>query len=122
MHSENSVPNCSMFIFLSEFKLRSFLINSALTLVPFLFSKDAVSPCVPTNLLSNGYQDIFPRLKRQVRETDHPHSSGIQLRMRGATPLCPHGAQSNNFTFTFTLKPYNLSLSTKGPEGVKLHV
>lgn len=65
MHSENSVPDCSMFMF--EFKLRSFLINSALTRVPFLFSKDADSPCGPTNLLSNGYQDILPRLKRQGR-------------------------------------------------------
>jgi len=87
MHSENSVPNCSMFIFLFEFKFRSFVINSALTLVPFLFSKEADSPCGPTNLLSNGYQDIFPRLKRQGRQTGHPHSSGIQLSMRGATPL-----------------------------------
>jgi hypothetical protein len=77
MHSEYSVPNCSMFIFLFDFKLRSFLINSALTRVPFLFSYDADSPCGPTNLLSSGYQDIFPRLKRQARETDHPRSSGF---------------------------------------------
>ena len=87
MHSAKFVLNCSMFIFLFEFKLRSFLINSALTCIPFVFSKDSDSPCGPTNLLSHGYQDIFPSLKRQGRETDHPHSAGIQLRMFGATPV-----------------------------------
>jgi hypothetical protein len=58
----------------------------------------------PTNLLSNGYRDSFPGVRRSGREANHSPPFNAEIKVEWSWSSAPstslHGVDRENFTFT----------------------